>query len=118
MALVMLAAVFGGGCSSSESSTNSDALRVRVADGELNYVFGSLIETVDEESRGVSALMQRYWTRFAITGDPDADADPPWPVFDPTRGNRLNLNAAPSVVEGFREERCAWWKGYYDSLFE
>jgi hypothetical protein len=51
MALVMLAAVFGGGCSSSESSTDSDPLRVRVA-------------------------------------------------------------------EGFREERCAWWKGYYDSLFE
>jgi len=70
IALAMLAAVFGGGCSSSESSTNSDALRVRVADGELNYVFGSLIETVDEESRGVSALMQPYWTRFAIAGDP------------------------------------------------
>jgi para-nitrobenzyl esterase len=31
----MLAAVLSGGCSSSESSTDSDPLRVRVAEGEL-----------------------------------------------------------------------------------
>ena len=44
--------------------------------------------------------------------------DPSWPLFDAARGNRLNLDAAPSVVDEFRKERCDWWKGYYDSLFE
>lgn len=86
---------------------------------ELNYVFGSFIEgMVDAESRALSELVQRYWTRFANSGDPNGDTDPSWPVFDPTLGNRLNLNAEPSVVEGFRQERCDWWQGYYDSLFE
>jgi para-nitrobenzyl esterase len=85
---------------------------------ELNYVFGSLIESVDEESKALSEQMQRYWTRFATSGDPNGGSDPVWPAFDPARGNRLNLNPAPSVVENFRKERCDWWKGYYDRLFE
>jgi para-nitrobenzyl esterase len=86
---------------------------------ELNYVFGSFLEgKVDEESKTLSELMQRYWTRFAVGGDPNGAADPTWSVFDPALGNRLNLNAGPSVVENFRQERCNWWKGYYDSLFE
>lgn len=86
---------------------------------ELNYVFGSFIEgMVDVESRALSDLVQRYWTRFANSGDPNGDTDPTWPLFDPTLGNRLNLNANPSVVESFRQERCNWWKGYYTSLFE
>ena len=85
---------------------------------ELNYVFGSLIEGVDDESRALSERVQRYWTRFATSGDPNGDGDPAWPSFDPARGNRLNLNPAPSMVENFRKERCDWWKGYYDRLFE
>lgn len=47
----MLAAVFGGGCSSSESSTDSDPLRVRVADGEIEgelfYDGETIVETHD-----------------------------------------------------------------------
>lgn len=86
---------------------------------ELNYVFGSFDQdAADEETRMLSALVQRYWTRFATTGNPNGAQDPSWPPFDAARGNRLNLDAAPSVVEEFRKERCDWWKGYYDSLFE
>ena len=82
-------------------------------------MFGSLIECmVDAESRALSELVQRSWTRFANRGDPNGNTDPSWPVFDPTLGNRLNLNAKPSVVESFRQERCDWWRAYYDSLFE
>lgn len=81
-------------------------------------MFGSFIEgMVDAESRALSELVQRYWTRFANGGDPNGDTDPSWPVFDPSLGNRLNLNANPSVVESFRRERCDWWKGYYNSFF-
>jgi para-nitrobenzyl esterase len=86
---------------------------------ELNYVFGSFVEgMVDEESRTVSARVQRYWTRFAANGDPNGAGDPRWVAFDAEVGNRLNLNAATSMVEGFRQERCDWWKSYYQGLFE
>jgi para-nitrobenzyl esterase len=85
---------------------------------ELNYVFGSLVEGMfDAEAKTLSELVQRYWTRFAASGDPNGSPDPVWPRFDATLGNRLNLNAEPSLVTHFREERCAFWKKYYDGLF-
>jgi hypothetical protein len=36
-------------------------------------------------------------------------------IFGESAGTR---NAAPSVIDEFRKERCDWWKGCYDTLFE
>ena len=39
---------------------------------ELGYVFGTVRPAADA---GLSAVMMRYWARFAATGDPNAARD-------------------------------------------
>ena len=85
---------------------------------ELTFVFGSLApEQWPAGTQAVSELMQGYWSRFATSGDPNGGGAPQWPKFDAARGNRLNLDLDPDVVEQFRAERCALWNEYYESLF-
>jgi para-nitrobenzyl esterase len=84
---------------------------------ELTFVFSSLApEQWPAGAKATSDLMQGYWSRFARTGDPNGDPAPQWPKFDAARGNRLNLDMDPNVVENFRSEQCALWLEYYESL--
>ncbi len=46
---------------------------------ELGYVFGTVKPAADA---GLSAVMMRYWARFAATGDPNAQGQPIWSPYE------------------------------------
>jgi len=85
---------------------------------ELTSVFGtSPTFSLDAGAKAVSDLMQRYWTNFARTGNPNAGADLAWPAFTETQNVRVNLALQPSIVTNFRATECAFWRMGYALQF-
>ena len=55
----------------------------------------------------LSALIQRYWTNFVKTGDPNGPGLPPWPAFsEPGRAYMQFRGEGPAVKEGLRRAQC------------
>ena len=51
--------------------------------------------------------MQRYWTNFAKTGDPNGPGVPTWPKFDAkSRGYVEFATSGPSVKQALRRPYC------------
>jgi para-nitrobenzyl esterase len=86
---------------------------------EVPFVFGN-IDMVGAAVGGAgfrdlaeqSARIQRYWTRFAATGNPNGGSDPTWPEFG--NGARFELTPQPSVSTAPLEDRCAFWAKHLD----
>jgi cholinesterase len=68
------------------------------------------------QNNTLAQIMQRYFTNFAQTGDPNGPAKVPhFPTYGP-RQTCLNLNLTNigTVRDNAANERCAWWqKGLY-----
>lgn len=80
-------------------------------DLETPYLFGALNPTVGEADRVISATLQRYLTTLAKTRDPNDDALPRWPTFDPEARSFLAFTERrPSPVKA-----CAGPIGIYTS---
>ncbi|MCU0756186.1 MAG: carboxylesterase family protein [Xanthomonadales bacterium] len=77
--------------------------------GELGFLFGPAPSFTSAEV-ALSATMQRYWTRFAATGDPSGGSDPAWPARDATQDLGLELSG-PRVgrLDDYRRSQCAFW---------
>ena len=79
---------------------------------EVAYVFGNLGRAAsapkyDATDQQVSAAMQKYWTNFAKTGDPNGGGLPRWPKFEPAKRAYLEFtDAGPVVREGLRRQVC------------
>lgn len=82
---------------------------------EIPYVFGTLsiaaraanAPKYDPVDAKVSDHIERYWTNFAKTGNPNGGSLPQWPKFEPTARAYIDLTASgPVVREGLRREAC------------
>jgi para-nitrobenzyl esterase len=77
---------------------------------EIEYVFGTLDSRPGSvwrpEDRRVSDQMQRYWTNFARTGDPNGTGLPHWPVYKAADGwPVLHLDATSAAKPDALRER-------------
>jgi para-nitrobenzyl esterase len=76
------------------------------------YVFGTFAAArVPAEygaaDQAVSDTMQRYWTNFARTGDPNGTGLPAWPAFDPSARRHLAFTDAGAIArDALRREFC------------
>lgn len=85
---------------------------------ELTSVFGtSPLFAVDPQGKAASDMIQRYWTHFAKTGDPNSGTDLVWPAFTTTSDMRINLAVQPAIETDFRKPQCAFWETLYAAQF-
>lgn len=61
--------------------------------GEIEYVFGTLESvpgvTWEAADHALSALMRKYWTNFARSGNPAGAGVPAWPAYMAATGNQV-----------------------------
>jgi para-nitrobenzyl esterase len=101
------------------TGTNPGQIYLGASHGsELSFVFGTSPQfATDMASASVSQLMERYWTRFAASGDPNGGSDLAWPRFTAASNERMQFTLQPSVVSNFRAAECTFWIGLYESQF-
>jgi len=100
----------------------ADVLRSRQSGvshgGELFYVFGGhglqktpqgafLVSFASDKDKGVIALMQKYWTNFAKTGDPNGAGLSAWPSSTAAAPQTLVVDDQTKAVAGFRKNQLA-----------
>lgn len=80
---------------------------------ELPYVFGSFPNAGNiggafgAADRELSDVIQRYWTNFAKTGDPNGNGLPVWPRFSGTQGYMEFMPDGRAVPKaGLRRAQC------------
>jgi len=78
---------------------------------EVLFVFGNGMDSLVavEADRTLSAAMQRYWTRFAHTGDPNGGSDPAWPAIAEEDERALHLGTTIEAKADDFATACDFW---------
>jgi para-nitrobenzyl esterase len=86
---------------------------------ELPYVFGTDPQlATNAQQASASQLIERYWTRFAGTGNPNGGSDLSWPSFSATDNVRIQFTLQPpTIITNFRADECAFWISTYEAAF-
>jgi para-nitrobenzyl esterase len=77
---------------------------------EIEYVFGMLDSkpkiTWRPDDRTLSDLMQKYWTNFARSGNPNGPGVPQWPIYQANSGWMvMHLNPQPKPEKDVARDR-------------
>ena len=83
---------------------------------EVSHVFGTYAQGLigvgpparaTEADARLSDVMQRYWTNFAKTGDPNGPGLPVWPKFDPKSRSYVEFTSSGAAAkQGLRRQYC------------
>jgi para-nitrobenzyl esterase len=74
---------------------------------DLQYVFGTLIKPADQPiDRQLSETIQRYWTNFAKTGNPNGNGLVAWPKTDGRLSYLDFTSDGPVVKTDLRHAAC------------
>jgi para-nitrobenzyl esterase len=80
---------------------------------ELLYVFGTFNDIPGFNAAAadvaLSDSMQRYWTRFARSGDPSGGVDPEWPAYTSAADDHLVLDSPITSDTELRTIECDLW---------
>jgi para-nitrobenzyl esterase len=89
---------------------------------EIMYVFGDLDLVTPlgfhfrPEDRQVSTLMQKYWTNFAKTGDPNGAGLPKWPAYAPdTQWQVMHILPEPTVAPDTHRPQITLFDGIWST---
>jgi len=87
---------------------------------EVPFVFNTLIARshFTPEDRALARTMQRYWTRFAATGDPNGPGDPEWPLDSPDADTLLELGPQIGARSHYRQEEADILAQFLQGLYE
>lgn len=79
---------------------------------EIAFVFGPS-DTFTAAERAMSERIQRYWTRFAASGNPGGGGDPAWPQRTASQDVALELATVdkPLIVD-YRKPYCDFWSRF------
>lgn len=79
---------------------------------DIAFVFGALANPSAQEA-DLTAQIQRQWTRFAATGDPNGGSDPIWPKRLPDQDLALELDTERrSALQNYRQSYCDFWSRF------
>jgi para-nitrobenzyl esterase len=73
--------------------------------GEMVFIwgFGPLAVFAPAQDTGMSDMMQRYWTNFAKTGNPNGDGLPVWRKFEGPHPQTFVIDDTPHTVPDFHK---------------
>jgi len=78
---------------------------------DLQYLFGFMIKPADQPiDRELSGAVQRYWTNFAKTGDPNGRGLTAWPKADSQLSYLDFTSDGPVAKTGLRRAACELFK--------
>ena len=79
---------------------------------ELAYVFGNSSFVGMPPVPALVSVIQKYWTQFAATGDPNAAGLPLWPAYTAASDAHLVLKDPPEAGSGLARSDCDFWDAF------
>ena len=78
---------------------------------ELQYLFTPPVPRLDASQNALALDMQKYWTQFAKTGNPNGGGLPAWPRYTAASDQAMSLvEPAPAVESTFATSHmCSFW---------
>ena len=82
---------------------------------ELAFIFGHPAQGWTQDDLRIADMMQRYWTNFARTGNPNGPGLPEWKPFDGSTAQLMELGEHFQAIPLADKVKLAFWKSFFAS---